>query len=126
MSTRPRLPLLLSIVLGVLASGSALAQSPSPDTTAATPRIDQRQTHQRQRIEQGQASGSLTRRETHRLMREQHAIARAQRHAKADGQVTAQERHRLHHMQDDASRDIRRQKHDRQHAPGAAGAASVG
>lgn len=124
MSTRTRLPFLFSAMLGLLSSGGALAQAASPDTAADTPRVDQRQLNQRHRIEQGQAAGSLTPRETHRLMHEQRAIARAEHHAKADGQVTAQERHRLHHMQDGASRDIRRQKHDRQHVPGAAASGS--
>jgi hypothetical protein len=117
MTIRHRLHLTLSAALCLLSAGSALAQA--PDAAAATPGIDQRQMHQRHRIEQGLASGSLTMRESHRLVREQHAIARAERHAKADGTVTAQERRRLHHMQDGAGRDIRRQKHDRQHAPGA-------
>jgi hypothetical protein len=98
-----------------MASAGAMAQTPAPTGTAATPGVDQRQANQEKRIDQGIASGQLTKRETRRLEREQGAINRAEDKAKADGVVTAQERHRLHHAQNKASRDIRRQKHDAQH-----------
>ncbi|MDP3083958.1 MAG: hypothetical protein Q8N44_09750 [Rubrivivax sp.] len=81
---------------------------------AETPRVDQRQAQQAQRIEQGQAAGALTAREARRLQRQQAAIGHAEGHAKADGSVNMQERRRLHQMQNHASGDIRRQKHDRQ------------
>ena len=106
----------------VLSSGMAIAKTPAPAAQPATPRVDTRQAHQDQRIEQGVASGQLTARETRRLEREQQHIARVETRAKADGQVTPQERKRLHHLQDRASRDIHRQKHDAQvTAPGDAG-----
>jgi hypothetical protein len=99
----------------------AQAQSTGP---AATPGVDQRQANQDKRIDQGVASGQLTRREARRLEREQHAIDRAEDRAKADGVVTQQERARLHHRQDRASQHIRHQKHDRQARPPAAKASS--
>jgi hypothetical protein len=99
----------------ISASASAWARARVPGTH--TPRIDQRQANQEQRIDQGVASGALTRREVHRLAREQVVIDRAENRAKADGAVTAQERQRLHGMQSQASSDIRFQKHDRQRAP---------
>ena len=99
-------------------SASVWAQGPVPGIH--TPRVDQRQANQEQRIDQGVASGALTRREVHRLGREQLLIGRAENRAKADGAVTAQERQRLHRMQNQASSDIRFQKHDRQRAPIAA------
>jgi hypothetical protein len=80
----------------------------------ATPRIDARQTHQEQRIDQGVASGELTRREAHRLTHQQNTIDRYETRAQADGKVTAKERHRLTHAQNHASRSIYRNKHDRQ------------
>jgi hypothetical protein len=83
---------------------------------ANAPRVDQRQTNQEQRIDNGIASGELTKRETNRLEKEQNAINRAENHAKADGTVSAAERRRLHKMQKHASRDIHRQKHDAQAA----------
>ncbi|NLZ40479.1 MAG: hypothetical protein GX886_04345 [Comamonadaceae bacterium] len=100
---------------------AAHAQPATAASAAATPGIDQRETNQFARIQQGVASGQLTRRETRRLEREQAAIARTEDRAKADGVVTRSERRRLHTMQDAASRDIYRQKHDRQQrrAPGA-------
>ena len=100
----------------VFASTAALAQ-PAPAATAgsaATPRIDQRQANQERRIDQGVASGQLTKRETRRLEHQQAHIDRAEDRTKADGKVTAQERARLTHMQDHASANIARQKHDAQ------------
>ncbi len=95
-----------------LASVAVFAQAAS--SPAATPGIDKRQAKQEQRIDQGVASGQLTKREAHRLEREQGAVNRAENKAKADGVVTAAERKRLHHMQDAASKDIHHQKHDAQ------------
>lgn len=103
------------------AAAATLAQT-APAAAASTPGVDARQQRQEARIEQGVASGQLTRREAHRLQREQRGIARAEAHAKADGTVTRAERHRLHHRQDHASRHIRRNKHDAQQRPGAASA----
>jgi hypothetical protein len=99
----------------------ASAQMPaSPAAPAATPRIDQRQANQDKRIDQGVASGQLTRHETRRLDREQAAIQRTEHRAKADGVVTAKERKHLTKMQNRASKDIAQQKHDRQKKPRAA------
>jgi hypothetical protein len=112
----PRTAALLMLgftALGALAQTAASAPSP-----AATPGIDQRQAHQEKRIDQGVASGQLTRREAHRLDRQQNLIDRAENRAKADGVVTKQERQRLHAAQDTASQRIARQKHDRQQRPG--------
>ena len=102
---------LIAAALLSLAGGAAMAQT-APGTH--TPRIDQRQANQEQRIEQGVASGALSARETHRLSHQQAVIDKAENRAKADGSVSAQERKRLTHMQNHASRSIHRQKHDRQ------------
>ncbi len=107
---------LVTAALLSLAGMAASAQTAAPGTN--TPRIDQRQANQEQRIDQGVASGALTKRETRRLEREQAVINKAENKAKADGTVTAQERKRLTHIQNHASRDIRRQKHDGQAASG--------
>ncbi|WP_265944736.1 hypothetical protein [Dechloromonas sp. A34] len=82
---------------------------------ANTPRVDQRQANQEQRIDQGVASGSLTQREANRLERGQQHVANMESRAKADGVVTRQERVRLHQAQDVQNRRIYAQKHDRQH-----------
>jgi hypothetical protein len=81
-------------------------------------RIDQRQAQQEQRIRQGERSGQLTAQESRQLIREQVAIARAERMAKADGRFTLQERQHIERLQDIADRHIAQQKHDRQAARG--------
>mgnify|MGYP001221528739 FL=1 len=82
---------------------------------ANTPRVDQRQINQERRIDQGVASGSLTRYETYRLGRGQQHVANMESRAKADGVVTRQERAHLYRAQDRQSERIYAQKHDRQH-----------
>ena len=116
----------MSTSLLALCSAAVFAQTSAPAepaAAAATPRVDQRQANQSQRIEQGKASGELTARETRRLNRQQMAVSAAENKAKADGSVTAQERKRLHRLQDHTSQNIRQQKHDRQSRPTAAQAA---
>ena len=104
------------VAAAALALLSTLSMAQTPAASAAMPRVDARQQRQAERIEQGQASGALTPRETHRLEREQKGIAKAEATAKADGTVTPAERKRLAHMQNKASRDIHHQKHDAQTA----------
>lgn len=81
----------------------------------STPRVDQRQANQQQRIDQGVASGTLTQREAYRLERGQQHVDNLEYRATADGVVTNQERLRLERAQDVQDRKIYRQKHDRQH-----------
>ena len=121
MTTRNTL-VAVSASLLAFCSSAVLAQAAAP-AAPATPRVDQRQENQAQRIEEGKASGELTRREAHRLNHQQKAVAAAETQAKADGTVTAQERKRLHKMQDHTSQNIHQQKHDRQHRPASAAAA---
>ncbi len=101
-----RITLIASIAL--FASLSAQAQT-------ATPRFDQRQVNQQQRIDQGVASGQLTPREDVRLEKGQDHLQRMEDKAKADGVVTKQERGRLQHAENEQSRHIYHAKHDRQH-----------
>nr|MBL8412573.1 hypothetical protein [Dechloromonas sp.] len=82
---------------------------------ANTPRVDQRQANQEQRIDQGVASGSLTQREANRLGNGQARVDNIENRAKSDGVVTRQERAHLHHAQEKQSHRIYAQKHDRQH-----------
>ena len=82
---------------------------------AETPRVDQRQANQEQRIDQGVASGSLTRPEANRLERGQQRVDKLENQAKSDGVVTRRERAELHRAQDRQSDRIYAQKHDRQH-----------
>jgi len=64
---------ILALATLALASVGALAQTAAPATAAstATPRVDQRQANQDRRIDQGIASGQLTRPEARRLERQQ-------------------------------------------------------
>jgi hypothetical protein len=95
--------------IALLTSLSALAQG-----SAATPRLDQRQANQDQRITQGVQSGQLTAKEAARLEKGQEHVQRLEDKAKADGVVTKQERARLQHAENVQSRHIAKQKHDGQ------------
>ena len=97
-------------IIAVTACGvAAIAAVP------AEARINQRQTHQQQRIYNGVSNGSLTARETYRLERQQAGIARLEARSRADGNgLNWRERARIEHRQDRASRNIYRQKHDGQ------------
>ncbi|WP_276369115.1 hypothetical protein [Chryseolinea sp. H1M3-3] len=82
-----------------------------------TPVVDQRQKNQRHRIQQGVASGELTKAEAADARHNQRKIRRSERRVKADGVVTPAERTKLHHKQNKANRQLRRDKHDAQDRP---------
>ncbi|MBI4989923.1 MAG: hypothetical protein HZC23_14000 [Rhodocyclales bacterium] len=102
---------LKSVFAALLVSAFAL---PALAQTS-TPRIDQRQANQQQRIDQGAQSGALTDREAARLEKGQANVQKMEDKAAADGTVTAREKARIERAQDRQSRRIARQKHDRQH-----------
>lgn len=99
--------MLLAVSALVLTTGMAFAE-------AETPVIDQRQTNQEQRIDQGIASGQLNDREANRLNKQQEHINKMEDRAKTDGVITKKERARIGAAQARASRHIAREKHDRQ------------
>lgn len=103
---------LKNIVAALCVSALAL---PALAQTASTPRIDQRQANQQQRIDQGVQSGTLTQQEAARLQQGQQHVQNMENKAAADGKVTAKERARIEHAQDVQSKRVYRQKHDRQH-----------
>lgn len=105
---RMSLPIAL---VSTLIAASAFAQTTGPAATA-TPRVDQREANQQQRIANGAASGQLTARETQHLEKQQARVDNAEAKAKSDGVVTAKERRQLQKRQDVASADIRRAKHN--------------
>lgn len=88
---------------------------PALAQTTSTPRIDQRQANQQQRIDQGVQSGALTEKEAARMEKGQTHVQNMENKAAADGKVTAKEKARIEHAQDVQSKRIYRQKHDRQH-----------
>lgn len=98
----------------VAAAVFAALALPAFAQTTSTPRIDQRQKNQQQRIDQGVKSGQLTPKETARLNKEQARIQKMEDKARADGKVTAKERARIEKAQDRASRNIERERHDKQ------------
>lgn len=103
---------LKSIVAALCVTALSL---PALAQTTSTPRIDQRQANQQQRIEQGVQSGALTQQEAARLEKGQAHVQNMENKAVADGKVTAKERARIEHAQDVQSKRVYRQKHDRQH-----------
>jgi hypothetical protein len=80
-------------------------------------RWDRRERRQKNRIEQGQDSGELTKGEQKGLKHDQRRIRHEETRAKRDGVVTGRERERLERMQDRASRRIYRDKHNERERP---------
>ncbi|MDH0864897.1 hypothetical protein [Mitsuaria sp. GD03876] len=109
-----RLSLSIALVSSLIAA-SAFAQTTAP-AAPQTPRVDQREANQQQRIANGAASGQLTAKETQHLEKEQARVDNAEAKAKSDGVVTAKERRQLQRKQDVASADIRRAKHNKRTA----------
>ena len=98
----------------LLAVSALVFMAGIPFAQAETPVIDQRQTNQEQRIDQGIASGQLNEREANRLNKQQEHVNKMEDRAKSDGVMTKKERARITAAQDRASRHIAREKHDRQ------------
>jgi hypothetical protein len=105
-----------STLLLVLMMGALPAQGLTASDLPSTPRIDYRQASQQQRINEGAASGELTRHEAAGLQKEQARIQKAEEKALGDGRLTRSEERRIEAMQDRASANISSQAHDRQHA----------
>lgn len=76
------------------------------------PGVNDRQHHQRQRIQQGVRSGALTHAEVHDLREDQRDIHQLERAYKSDGTLTRGERRDLHQELGQASREIHEEKHD--------------
>lgn len=102
---------LLSVAIVAALAAPAFAQT-------STPRVDQREVNQQNRINQGVASGQLTPKETAKLEAGQAKVDAKEAAAKSDGVVTAKEKARLARAQNRQSRKIYRQKHDAQTAAG--------
>ena len=105
----------MNIVKFVAVAAVATLASPA-FAQSSTPRIDQRQANQERRIEQGEKSGALTKKEANKLEKGQAHVQKMENKAVADGKVTAKERARIEHAQDKQSRRIYREKHDKQTA----------
>jgi hypothetical protein len=97
---------LLAAILATAFIAPAFAQNTN------TPRIDQRQVNQQNRIDQGVQSGALTAKETNTLDKREAKIASDEAAAKADGKVTKAERRKLRNEENHTSRAIFRKKHN--------------
>ncbi len=94
-----------------IAGAEARAESGARSGTR-DPRVNDRQHHQRQRIQQGVRSGELTRNEVRGLREDQRDIHQLERAYKSDGALTRDERKDLHQELNQASREIHEEKHD--------------
>jgi hypothetical protein len=101
------------IVFATLVAAAALPLA----AQTSTPRIDQREVNQQQRIEQGINSGQLTPKETAKLEKGEAKIDKMEAKAKSDGKVTEKERKKLTKAQNKESKKIYKEKHDKQVAP---------
>jgi opacity protein-like surface antigen len=82
--------------------------------TALAAEVDQRQENQQDRINQGVASGELTKKEAHQVERQHKAIGKE---IKADraangGKLTKGEKREINRQQNRESRKIHRKKHN--------------
>jgi opacity protein-like surface antigen len=102
--------LALAVTAGAALSSAAFAQT-------ATPKLDQREANQQNRINQGVATGQLTQREANNLQRRENKLNANEARAKADGVVTPAERRRLQREANHNSRKIYHKKHNRRTAP---------
>ena len=98
--------LLIAAILATAFAAPAFAQN------TATPKIDQRQENQQNRIANGIKSGELTAKETQNLEKREVKIEGDKQAAKADGKVTGAERRKLTREENRASRAIYRKKHN--------------
>lgn len=97
---------LIPVLLATLLAAPVFAQNTN------TPKIDQRQENQQNRIANGIKSGELTAKETQNLEKRETRIEADKQAAKADGKVTAAERRKLKREENKASRAIYRKKHN--------------
>lgn len=98
---------MLAVLVGMVLSGAAFAQS-----------VDQRADNLQHRINQGVKSGELTLPEAARLQRRENHLRREIARDKADGRgLTVRERAKIQRQENRLSRSVYVQKHDRQSRP---------
>jgi len=102
----------MNITLRTLIAAAGIAVTFGASAQTATPNIDQRQANQQARIEQGKATGTLSKREAARMEAGQAKVQGMKQAAAADGKVTRAERKAIQKEQNKQSRRIHRQKHD--------------
>lgn len=102
------------LAVGALVAGGILTGSLAFAEPSDTPFIDRREANQQRRIDEGIATGQLTRFEAFRLNERLERIEANEARFKADGVVTPLERAELRRELNQNSRAIFREKHDRQ------------
>lgn len=90
----------------ILSAGNILAGN------TYDPKIQERITKQQHRIDQGIASGNLTRTEAGILQDNLNWVKAEETRLKADGKLTERERERLHEMLDNNNHMIYKKKHN--------------
>ena len=104
----------LSLSLALIAGSIVLTLQPAEARHWGNG-VNGRQAHQQSRISNGMGSGSLTRRESGRLERQQQALNKQERFYRSTGSgLSNKERARLEHEQNQLSQNIYHQKHDGQ------------
>lgn len=96
----------LALIVFVLSAVAAYAGN------TKDPKIRERIEEQQKRIDQGTASGSLTRQEADIVQDNLNRIRESEARMKADGKLTPRERKRLEHMLDRNSKMIYKEKHN--------------
>ena len=114
----------------LLLSAAMLAQDSSGGSTPATtstpahkPTINQRKHYQQRRIRQGVKSGELTKGETRKIEKQEHALNREERNMRKvnNGHLTKQDRKTLQQQQNHLSKEIYKDKHNNRKRAGAGG-----
>ena len=105
----PSAKFLLSTVVTLLALNTATAFA---ENRPREPGVNARQHIQKDRIQQGVRTGSLTRDEAKELRKGQREIRQQEREYRSDGEMTREERKELHKELNEQSRAIYQQKHD--------------
>jgi len=106
---------ILTLKNSLLTGALVLASTLVTQSAMAGPKsgwIDKKQKNQKHRIMRGVKSGDLTRKETHRLGKQQRRIHLKERRFKADGNFTRRERAKIHHDLAHASKNIYQAKHN--------------
>jgi hypothetical protein len=88
--------------------------SPGYTLAQSTPRIDNRQDKQEDRIERGIQKGQITKKEARSLEKGQERIENLEEKALSDGKVTKREKSRIEKAQDKQGQRIYNERHDQQ------------
>ena len=108
----------MTIKIPLIAAGLIAALSTSALASDLQDRVEDRQSYQMKRIEQGRKDGTVTWTEGIKLRAEQRRIEAAEQAFKSDdGRIDRQEFQQLKQMQDEASKHIFAESHDSKNRP---------